>query len=292
VVQHRALDSEEAADSGLRTRAVAAYVLREGAIEHRIDKSPLVIGRASGADVVLDGPLVSRRHAQLSDTPQGFVLSDLGSRNGVFVNGRRIGVPVVLEIGDTLTIGENTFALLASAPPPTRRSTTLSDARSIRKPLASHASEDVSVATRRADALQLLGNVVDKALALGRTEEAERLLGNHLVAALSDARAGRTVTPEVARTAALYAVRLATATGKSNWLDFAFRLYAALGSTMPLPVVDEMYTVLRRVPGLDRQLLHAYLEQQRVRPELSPPERFVLQRLEGLERLAAWHPRD
>jgi hypothetical protein len=59
---------------------------------------------------------------------------------------------------------------------------------------------------------------------------------------------------------------------------------------MPLPIVDEMYTVLRRVPGLDRELCHAYAEQQRLRADLSAPERFVLQRLEGLERLAAWHP--
>ena len=59
---------------------------------------------------------------------------------------------------------------------------------------------------------------------------------------------------------------------------------------MPLPIVDEMYTVLRRVRGLDRELLLMYIEQQRARPDLSPPERFVLQRLEGLGRLAAWHP--
>ncbi len=290
MVQHRALEADQAADSGLRARAVTGYVLRDGQLDHRVSKTPLLIGRGSDADLVLAGPLVSRRHAELSDTSHGLVVTDLGSRNGVFVNGHRISGAVVLEVGDTLAIGENTFVLLALVDPAARRSATVSDVRAIREPLASYSHEEVSVATRRADALQLLGSVVDKALALGRGEEAEHVIGNHLVAALSDAKAGRPVAPEFARAAAQYAVKLAAATSKANWLDFAFRLYATLGSTMPLPIVDEMYTVLRRVRGLDRELLHMYIEQQRARPELTPPERFVLQRLEGLGRLAAWHP--
>jgi len=295
VVQHRALEVEEGTDSGLRSRALTNFALREGQLEHKLNRSPLVLGRGSGSDIVLAGPLVSRRHAELTDTAHGLVVTDLGSRNGVFVNGHRIASPVVLEVGDTLAVGDNTFVLVSLHDPGERRSATISDVRAIREsdrmPIGgTYEDDEVSVATRRADALQLLGSVVDKALALGRGEEAEHLIGNHLVAALSDATAGRGVAAEVARAAAQYAVKLSTATNKAAWLDFAFRLYRALGTTMPLPIVDEMYTVLRRVRGLDRELLRAYTEQQRARADLSPPERFVLQRLEGLERLAAWHP--
>jgi pSer/pThr/pTyr-binding forkhead associated (FHA) protein len=294
VVQHRALDTDKAADSGFRARALTSYALREGQLEHRLSKSPVVLGRGTGADIVLAGPLVSRRHAELADTPHGLVVTDLGSRNGVFVNGHRITSPVVLEAGDSLAIGDSTFALVAVEEPAARNRATISETKGLREsermPVGTYVDDEVSVATRRADALQLLGSVVDKALALGRGEEAEHLIGSHLVAALSDAATGRGVAPEVARAAAQYAVKLAAATSKPGWLDFAFRLYAALGATMPLPIVDEMFTVLRRVRGLDRELLHAYAEQQRSRADLSPPERFVLQRLEGLERLAAWHP--
>jgi hypothetical protein len=153
------------------------------------------------------------------------------------------------------------------------------------------AHEDASLASRRADALHLLGNVADKALALGRGAEAEHVLGTQLVATLSDAAAGRRVAPEVARVAAHYAVKLATATHKPSWLDFAFRLYEALNETIPLPIVDEMYTVLRHVRGIDRELLRRYADLLHARAaDLSPPERFVLSRLEGLERLAAWYP--
>jgi hypothetical protein len=154
--------------------------------------------------------------------------------------------------------------------------------------LPSFADEDQSVATRRADAFQLLSSVVDKALALGRGDEAEHLIGTHLVAALADASTGRNVPPDIARTAARYALKLAAATGKSNWLDFAVRLYRALAQPMPLPIVDEMYTLVAKVRGLDRALLRDYIDSLRlVTDSLTPTERFVLQRLEGLERMAA-----
>jgi hypothetical protein len=288
--------------SGLHARKLTSYVLREGAVDHPVNKSPLVVGRGSDADVVLSGSLVSRRHAEFHETEAGIVVIDLDSRNGVFVNGMPISGPTALLIGDKLTIGDNLFvlgevpALRQEEPTPGPDLRTIRESRRVRA--GAHATlnevstaDEASVATRRADALHLLSNVADKALALGRGQEAEHVLGTHLVAALSDAVAGRAVAPEVARLAAQYAVKLATATFKASWLDFAFRLYDALGETIPLPIVDEMYTVLRHVRGMDRDLLRHYIDFLQTRAaRLSPPERFVLQRLEGLERLATWHP--
>jgi hypothetical protein len=245
-------------------------------------------------DIVLSGSLVSRRHAEFHVTEAGIVVIDLDSQNGVFVNDVRIASPTALLIGDKLTIGDNELVLTEVHAGRDERTSgfELSPVReSSRVPAGTTASEEASVSARRADALHLLGNVADKALALGRGPEAEHILGTHLVATLSDAAAGRAVAPEVARIAAQYAVKLATATGKASWLDFAFRLYDALSETIPLPIVDEMYTVLRHVRGIDRELLRRYTALLHARvAQLSPPERFVLQRLEGLERLAAWHP--
>jgi pSer/pThr/pTyr-binding forkhead associated (FHA) protein len=293
VVQRRALEAEEAVGSGTHPRARSSFALREGSVEYKLGLDRVLIGRGSGVDIVLTGPLVSRRHAELRETEDGLIVTDLGSRNGVFINGQQISHPSLLLNGDSLGIGDNTF-LLVEGLDPALRTETLSDLRAVRDssrvPGSMYTSDEVSVATRRADALQMLGSVVDKALALGRGREAEHIIGTHLVAALSDATAGRGVTPEVARSAAQYAVKLATATGKAAWLDFAFRLYNALGETIPLPIVDEMYTVLHRVRGLDRELLRSYSDFLRARGEqLSAPERFVLQRLEGLDRLAGWH---
>ncbi len=53
---------------------------------YRFDQDCVVIGRDPGADVVLDNPGISRRHARIVRSPVGFVVEDLGSANGTYVN--------------------------------------------------------------------------------------------------------------------------------------------------------------------------------------------------------------
>jgi hypothetical protein len=287
----KALELDTPADSGLRERARAQFALRFGTREIKLKTRLTTAGRSSAADIPLVGALVSRRHATFSLTENGVDVADHGSRNGVFVNGERITGAKALHPGDVITIGDDSLTLVALEEPAEKRKETISDMRPVRPDqtprLPSFADDDVSIATRRADAFQLLSGVVDKALALGRGEEAEHLIGTHLVAALADASTGRGVPPDIARTAARYALKLSAATNKPNWLDFAVRLYRALAQPMPLPIVDEMYTLVGRVRGLDRSLLRDYVDSLRlVVDALSPTERFVLQRLEGLERMA------
>lgn len=291
-----ASDARGTGGSGLQLRARPSYALREGAVDYPLSRSPLLVGRSTEADIVLSGPLVSRRHAEFHETEAGVIVIDLDSENGVLVNGVLIASPTALLVGDRVTVGDHVLELTETNADREQHALT-SEADSLRESARVSAGDHVnlpeesSVATRRADALNLLSSVADKALALGRGREAEHVLGRHLVAILSDAVADRPVSAAVARLAAQYAVKLASATGKASWLDFAFRLYIALRATIPLPIVDEMYTVLRRVRGIDRELLRGYKDLLLARAaELSPPERFVLQRLEGLERLASWHP--
>jgi hypothetical protein len=291
----KASGASEAPGSGLHELVQTSYALREASADHPLNKSPLLVGHGADCDIVLSGPLVSTRHAEFHETEAGIVVIDLDSESGVFVNDARITSPTALLIGDKLSIGDNEFVLteifVSHAQQQHGSERTLRESGRVPAGSYAHASGPAAVATRRADALHLLCSVADKALALGRGHEAEHVLGTHLVAALSDAAAGRPVLPEVARISAQYAVKFASATGKATWLDFAFRLYAELGETIPLPIVDEMYTVLRHVRGIDRDLLRSYTDFLHARQaRLSPPERFVLQRLEGLERLAAWHP--
>jgi len=67
--------------------------------------SPLTVGRAADADLVLADELVSRRHARVSQRGAGAVVEDLGSRNGTFVNGNQIHGPTRLVPGDQLQVG-------------------------------------------------------------------------------------------------------------------------------------------------------------------------------------------
>jgi pSer/pThr/pTyr-binding forkhead associated (FHA) protein len=64
-----------------------------------------IIGSRADCDLVVDSPLASGRHCELKQTPDGFVLDDLGSTNGTFVNGLRIASPTRVTTGDEITLG-------------------------------------------------------------------------------------------------------------------------------------------------------------------------------------------
>jgi adenylate cyclase len=64
------------------------------------------IGRGETNAVVIPDDLVSRNHALLQRTESGqYILIDMGSRNGSFVNGVRVSIPVTLKDGDRITLG-------------------------------------------------------------------------------------------------------------------------------------------------------------------------------------------
>jgi len=69
-----------------------------------IEKDRVIIGRGEDCDVVLGERRVSRRHAQIRRLDSQYVLEDLGSRNGTYVNGRETIGPYVLQDGDEIQI--------------------------------------------------------------------------------------------------------------------------------------------------------------------------------------------
>lgn len=70
------------------------------------------IGRATRNDVVLDDLKASRFHAVIHSAKPFDIVSDLSSRNGLFLNGRRIRAKA-LTSGDTLAIGGSLIRLIA-----------------------------------------------------------------------------------------------------------------------------------------------------------------------------------
>jgi len=63
------------------------------------------IGRAADCQLILDDDYVSTRHAQLIRTDSGYVVEDLGSTNGTYVNNERISSATPFSTSDTLRIG-------------------------------------------------------------------------------------------------------------------------------------------------------------------------------------------
>ena len=72
-------------------------------------KDITIIGRAATTDITLDDPMVSRHHARISKSNDGYLIEDLGSRNGVFLNDERITSPQSLINGSKVCIGPYTL---------------------------------------------------------------------------------------------------------------------------------------------------------------------------------------
>lgn len=79
----------------------------------------LYLGRNPECEFSISDPAVSRRHARLWVNPTQIVVEDLGSQNGVYVNGERIEGPRELRIGDTIRICSHELQLVEPAVEPT-----------------------------------------------------------------------------------------------------------------------------------------------------------------------------
>ena len=72
--------------------------------EQRLDDGT-IIGRSRRCDIRLEDAFVSRRHARVISSETGTAIEDLGSSNGVYVNGRRSEGVTVLHPGDVVQMG-------------------------------------------------------------------------------------------------------------------------------------------------------------------------------------------
>lgn len=85
-----------------------------------VGAQPIVIGRDSDCGIVVDEPLISRKHAQVSFLNGMFTLEDLGSAHGSYVNGMRAYQERITP-GTQFTIGNVTFAVLVGSVAPEAR---------------------------------------------------------------------------------------------------------------------------------------------------------------------------
>jgi diguanylate cyclase (GGDEF)-like protein len=85
-------------------------VIRGHSVGQMVDvtSAPAVMGRAPEVELTIDDVAVSRRHARVSRGPDGFLLEDLDSTNGVFVNGLRIRNHTLRD-GDRIQVGTTTL---------------------------------------------------------------------------------------------------------------------------------------------------------------------------------------
>src|SRR6266511_4003901 len=83
-------------------------VTEKGGEQRRLDfdKPEITIGRVQGNDVILPKGNVSKRHARIVLKDGKFIIVDLKSTNGTYVNGRKITSPLVVKESDKIYIGD------------------------------------------------------------------------------------------------------------------------------------------------------------------------------------------
>jgi pSer/pThr/pTyr-binding forkhead associated (FHA) protein len=244
------------------------FALRYRERDFPLGEGRFMIGRSEDCQLRLDDPLASRNHAVLIINANDVALEDLESRNGVFVNQRKLNGRTVLSHGDRLRIGTQELILLD---------------RGAKKGAETLVQRRV---TEGFDTLGVLGGLADKALSMGRTDEAERILSRQLLSLLGAAEQERELSEEIFSKASDFAFRLVSVSGRGSWLDYLFRLYAAHQRLMDADMVNELYALAPKIQGTSPAHLRGYLAS--LKDEVSqfgPGDRFVIKRLEGLQAL-------
>lgn len=264
------------------------YRLRSADADIALEGDRFYVGRGRDCQLVLDDPMVSRRHLVLFRDTDGVTIEDLGSRNGTLVNGVRIEGPQRLASGDRITVGAHQLTLEVAPrlrevretlgaprvsgayerPPPTMR------------PPAPPAIVEV---TQQANIYGMLISACDRALEHGDVRAAESAASNLVVSMRADLLRGRSPGQPVFDDLVGLALHLAERTGSVRWVDRVFEVFGTASRVMEAETIDRIHQVVMRQGFVVDQTLEAYLERlRRLAASLSEDERRRVVRLEQL----------
>ena len=237
------------------------YRLRFLLQEVDLAKGATIIGRSPECHVTIEDPLVSRQHARIVVDEQGATCEDLGSRNGVKVNGRAVRGVIPIKDGDRLRIGtqELVFCELREVAPSQFSKTTgfLRHCARCRLPYPQELTSCPSCgATEQLDedtmtgelqamsehswTLQLLIEVLDKAIKLGRMPDAARTL-QRIAHQIDDRLAsGHPLEPKQVEEVVAAAARASVAANDPTWTVWGLRLYAKVGAVPSREMTDAL----------------------------------------------------
>lgn len=290
------------------------YRLRYRSTDLELPEGEFVVGRSSECHLALEDARVSRRHARFSVSPDAVVVEDLGSRNGVHVDGRRITGPETLKHLSRVTIGDQSLSLVdldqdrsrtveavavhctkcgspnaRGADRCARCGASLPGARGAAAQTVEFTSplvDDKASRSASTSAFKVVSSLAEKAFALGKRDDAERLLRPQLEAILANARSTGGIDDELFSTATRYALRLVGGGRASEWIDWIFALHTSTSRLMSIELIDALHETVRRAGYSNTRPAHSYIESlTAASADYGPAERFRLRRLEGLVRV-------
>lgn len=227
-----------------------------------IDLEPgeLRFGREDDCAFCSEDPLVSRHHARFIVGNDSVFLEDLGSRNGVFVNGQKLAAKAALKGGDRIRIGGQELVVVAQG---------------------GVADDTHGPPTMRFEGLGILGELIEKALAIGHVDEAERLLENPFAQAMQEVTAGRELLPAYVTELTRVTLRVVSVSRNARWMGDMARLYEQLGRPWPADVIDLFYEVARASADVKAAPIEVFVAKLK-KVNLGPADRFLAGRVEGL----------
>jgi hypothetical protein len=277
------------------------YRLRFLLQEFDLAKGATLIGRSAECHVTIEDPLVSRQHARIVIGGDDAVVEDLGSRNGVKVNGQAIKGTARLKDGDRLRIGtqELVFCQVGmGAQPPAKTTGFLRYCAQCRLPYpqelaacpACGATEQTDEETlsgqfgsnsKHSWSVQLLVEVTEKALALDRISDAARMLQRAKAQIEERMSAGTAIEPEQIDQLARSGIRVTLAASDPTWACWVIHLHSELRIFPSTAVLDALTQVGAKYPAELTGAVSDLLKRGRLVPS-SDAERAVLSRLEKL----------
>lgn len=281
---------------------MARYRLRFLLQEFDLPPGETILGRSPDCRVTIEDPLVSRQHARVVLRGDEAILEDLGSRNGVRVNGRPIKGSIALSDGDRIRIGTQELVFCrfsASNEQVSKRTGFLRHCGRCRTPYpeemgtcpncgASDVADEETLSgmfgeSRQNWTLQLLVEVLEKALSLHRDTDAERILRRAASNVDERLALGDPLDAKQLDSLAECAARLSEVQKTAHWMRWTVDVYARLARVPKGSFFEKMASL----PAAEQQSLKASLQalwaavREGDRP-LTDDESAAVQRLQAL----------
>ena len=278
------------------------YRLRFVLQELDLPQGGTIIGRSLDCHLTLEDPLVSRRHARIVVNDSGARIEDMGSRNGVRVNGAVIREPIALRNGDRVRIGTQDFVFCGVDPAGNAHSRTTGQLRlcaNCRLPYprellacpsceaTEQTDDDTLTGNDRFTAhvwnLQLMIESLERALRLARLEDAERILQRAIAQAGEVIAAGASIDSETLGGLAVQAVAMSLASGDLAWTHWVLDIYGRTGRVPPVEVTERLAGVATQHRALVRDAIDELL--RRVAVSSDPGAAAATEEVDALARL-------
>jgi hypothetical protein len=264
---------------------VSRYRLRFLLQELDLRGPEVIIGRSPDCQITIEDPLVSRQHARILIDESGARVVDLGSRNGVRINGSLIRGEAPLQHNDRLRLGTQDLVFLVldeSSARLTRATGFMTHCRGCSRPFPGesaacpHCGEPSipdpdadsntydtitgvpALAGQAAWTFQLLGEVIERALSTGRKSEAERMMQRAAREVEERTRLGAQLDAKQLTKVAVYALRLAQLKGQPDWAEWALTLHREHHLMPAGEVLDQLEALGEPVVDALRPLLGGF----------------------------------